>query len=140
MTEAHGHEHMVTGMDPVTGHVHPQVIAVPRDQVARDILAETAHAGATYKLALLITGGLLLVGVIGFVWQASAFGFDTFSPWAYLMATYAFLLTTASSAPMLSIGQRMLRSHWRRPLTRASEMFRDLKPENILLEQNKDFD
>ena len=123
MTPAHGHEHIVTGMDPETGHVHPQVITKPRADVTRDILAETALAGPIYKLALLITGGLLVIGVIGFAWQASVYGFDNFSPWAYLMATYAFLLTTASSAPMLSIGQRMLRSHWRRPLTRASEMF-----------------
>ncbi|MBF8299152.1 MAG: hypothetical protein HW397_201 [Dehalococcoidia bacterium] len=123
VSPAHGHEHVVSGVDPETGHVHPHVVTKPREEVTRDILAATQRIGSTYKLALLITGALLILGIVGFAWQASSKGFDNFSPWAYLMASYAFLLATASTAPMVSIGQRMLRSHWRRPLTRASEMF-----------------
>ena len=119
---SHQHEHE-EGVDPGTGHVHPQVITKPPAVVTQELIAATERSGALYKNAVIISGLLLVVGVIGFIWQAMANGFTTFSPWAYLMATYAFLLTTASSAPMLSIGQRMLRSHWRRPLSRASELF-----------------
>ena len=120
--EAHAHAH-VAGVDPETGHVHPHVVTIPRAEVTLRIVANTLHVGSTYKLALLISFGLLVLGFIGFVWRASVAGFTTFSPWAYLMASFAFLTGTASSAPMLSIGQRMLRSHWRRPLSRASELF-----------------
>ncbi len=104
-------------------HVHPQVIEKTNEEVTRDILKETYSIGPRYKLALLIFGGLLVLGIVGFVIRAAKDGFDTYTPWGYLMAAFAFLLTTAMSAPLFSITQRMVRSHWRRPLARMSELF-----------------
>lgn len=104
-------------------HYQPQVITKTAPQITADILAETRTIGPRYRTWLLITGGLFLIGIIGFSINAASKGFDSFTPWGYTMAAAAFLLTMGSSAPMLSIAQRMLRSHWRRPLSRASEMF-----------------
>ena len=105
-----------------TDRVEPQVLTQTPQRVTEDVLGITAHMGARYKAALAFFGLLLILGIIGFALRAGD-GFDKFGPWAYFMATYAFLLTTASSAPLVSVTQRMLRSHWRRPLARASEMF-----------------
>ena len=107
------HEHVRVDVDPETGHVHPHVVTKTPQEVTHDFIQANARMGSGYRTALMVTGGLLVLGVIGFVRRASVAGFTTFSPWAYLMATYAFLVCTASSAPMLAIGQRMLRSHWR---------------------------
>ena len=103
--------------------VEPQVITKTNRQVTEDILAQTHTMGPGYKRALLIFGILFLLGIVGFVIRAVDAGFDDFRPWGYFMAAYAFLLTTASTAPLLSVTQRMVRSHWRRPLARASELF-----------------
>ena len=103
--------------------VEPQVITKTNQQVTEEILALTHSAGPRYKAALVIFGGIFLLGIVGFVIRAVDAGFDDFRPWGYFMAVYAFLLTTASSAPLFSVTQRMVRSHWRRPLARASELF-----------------
>lgn len=105
-----------------TDRVEPQVLTKTPQEVTQAVLGNTFQMGPRYKLALAFFGLLLVLGIIGFALRARD-GFDSFRPWAYFMATYAFLLTTASSAPLLSVTQRMLKSHWRRPLARASEMF-----------------
>ncbi len=103
--------------------VHPQVLTQSPKQVVDDIAGVTQAIGTGYRRALLFFGGLLVLGIIGFIWRAADAGFDSFRPWGYFMGAYAFLLTTASSAPLFSVTQRMVRSHWRRPMARASEMF-----------------
>lgn len=104
-------------------HYQPQVLTQSREELTRDFLGETAKVGQAYKRALAFFGLLFVLGVVGFVIRAVDAGFDTFSPWAYLMATYAFLLTAASTAPLFAISQRMIKSHWIRPAARVSEMF-----------------
>ena len=110
------------GHDDHTGHYMPQVITKTPPQISREILDQTRTVSPRYKLALAITGGLLVLGIIGFAIRLSD-GFEKFTPWAYTMATFAFILATAGAAPIVSVSQRMLRSHWRRPLGRAAELF-----------------
>lgn len=103
--------------------VEPQIITKSNQEVTREILAITHTMGPGYKKAVVFFGLLLLLGIIGFIIRAVDAGFNDFRPWGYFMAGYAFLLTTASTAPLFSISQRMVHSHWRRPMARASEMF-----------------
>ncbi|MEE9284634.1 MAG: NrfD/PsrC family molybdoenzyme membrane anchor subunit [Dehalococcoidia bacterium] len=103
-------------------HYQPQVLTKTQREVTREILRETRTIGPRYKWALAFFGLLLVLGIVGFAIRASD-GFDRFSPWGYMMATYAFLLTATASAPLFSISQRMVRSHWSRPMARVAEMF-----------------
>ena len=103
--------------------VEPQVLTKTNQEVTEEILARTHSMGPRYKAALAVFGVLFLLGVIGFIIRAVDAGFDEFRPWGYFMAAFAFLLTTASTAPLFSVTQRMVKSHWRRPLARASELF-----------------
>lgn len=105
-------------------HYQPQVLEQTPQEITRDVLEETARVGSTYKKVLAFFGLLFVLGIVGFVLRlVDVGGFDDLSPWAYLMVAFAFLLTTCSSAPLFSVTQRMLRSHWRLPMARASEMF-----------------
>lgn len=112
---AHAQEH---------DHYQPQVLRQTPQEITRDVLEETARVTRRYKMIVAVLVGLFGLGVTGFVLRlVDVGGFDELSPWAYLMVGYAFLLTTASSAPLFSVTQRMVKSHWRLPMARVSEMF-----------------
>ena len=102
-------------------HYQPQVLTMPHAEVTQTVLRVASTMGRTYKLALALFGGLFIAGFIAFIVRAQD-GFDTFTPWGYLMATFAFIFTTAMSAPIFSVTQRMVRSHWRRPMGRSAEI------------------
>ena len=76
-------------------------------------------------LALAALGILFILGIVGFVVRAVNDGFsDSARPeWGYFAAMFGFLLVTAGSAPVAAIAFRWTKNHWRRPLSRASEMF-----------------
>ena len=107
----------------MASHYEPQVITQTPQEVTREILDQTRRWGKNFKIALAFFAALFLLGIIGFSIRLAGYERGVFTPWGYFMATYAFLLTTASSAPIVSITQRMVRSHWRRPMARASETF-----------------
>ncbi len=113
LPQAHEHE-----------HYQPQVLEQTPQEITRDVLDETARVSSRYKKVLAVFAVLFALGIVGFVIRLlDAGGFDDLSPWAYLMVGYAFLLTTAASAPLFSVTQRMVKSHWRLPMARVSEMF-----------------
>ena len=113
LPQAHEHE-----------HYQPQVLEQTPQEITRDVLDETARVSSRYKKVLAVFAFLFALGIVGFVIRLlDAGGFDDLSPWAYLMVGYAFLLTTAASAPLFSVTQRMVKSHWRLPMARVSEMF-----------------
>ena len=76
-----------------------------------------------YALAGL--GVLIVLGIIGFLVRAIGDGFsDSARPaWGYYAAMYGFLLVTAGSVPVVAVAFRWTKNHWRRPLSRASELF-----------------
>ena len=118
MASGHGHNHGIE-TEPlasesltsqgVTEHLSQKVFAVDR------------------KLGLALAGlGLLFIlGIIGFIVRAVGDGFsDEARPaWGYYAAMFGFLLVTVGSAPVAAIAFRWTKNHWRRPLSRASEMY-----------------
>ena len=67
-------------------------------------------------------GVLTILGVIGFVMRVSD-GVGDRAVWGYYAAMFSFMVTTASAAPMVAIAPRMANSHWRRPISRAAELW-----------------
>ena len=68
---------------------------------------------------------LFVLGIVGFVIRAVDDGFSDASrpAWGYYAAMFGFLLATAGTAPVVAVGFRWTKNHWRRPLSRASELF-----------------
>lgn len=103
--------------------VHHPPPAVPVDEFREDILARHASLAPSYRKWLTILGALFGLGVLAFLIRAFGDGFDERLPWGYYAATVAFLLTTAGTAPLVVIGLRAVRAHWRRPLARIAEIY-----------------
>ncbi len=88
------------------------------------------------KLAAGMLGLLILLGlgIVGFLVRAlgDGFGGDNREAWGYYVAMFAFLLATVGSAPVVAVAFRWTKNHWRRPLSRASELFAVVGVLNVL--------
>ena len=96
-------------------------------EFSSDFLDRHTSTGTLYRRALWVTGVLFLLGVVGFIIRAVGDGFGTGEgdrlPWGYYTTTVAFLLTTAGGAPIVAVALRLVKAHWRRPMTRVAELY-----------------
>ena len=116
---AHGDEH-----GGISGGHYPGMWVFPDARViTRDMAGKIAAMPQMFTLGLLLTFALLVLGVVGFVARAAADGFDDRAPWGYYMATFSFVFMVTSAAPVAAVAFRFTKSHWRRPLSRVSELF-----------------
>ncbi len=91
--------------------------------VGRDLAARHGASPRGFWMAVLALGVLLALGLAGFVLKLAEQGTDDPSAWGYYAALVAFLLTAGGGAVMVAIATRLAKAHWRRPISRASEMF-----------------
>ena len=100
--------------------------------MTRDMAAKMSAMPGAFTLALLVSGVLLALGIVGFIARAAADGFDDRAPWGYYMAGFSFVFMVTSAAPVAAVAFRFTKSHWRRPLSRVSELFAVVGIFNIL--------
>ncbi len=91
--------------------------------VGRDLAARHRASFPGFRFAVLAAAVLFIVGVVGFVLKLADQGTDDPSAWGYYAALVAFLLTAGGGAVMVAIATRLAKAHWRRPISRVSEMF-----------------
>ena len=128
--EGHGGIHAVNHGG---GH-YPGMWVLPDPRpMSRDIAARLASMPGPFALALAASFVLLALGVVGFVARAAADGFDDRAPWGYYMAVFSFVFMVTSGAPVAAVAFRFTKSHWRRPLSRVSELFAVVGVFNVLL-------
>jgi molybdopterin-containing oxidoreductase family membrane subunit len=86
-----------------------------------DVVRRYREPSPLLRQWLLITGGLLAIGVIGLllkiVLRTPASG------WGWVAMTFAFIMCTAAAAPLAAIATRLVKGDWRRPFTRAAEAY-----------------
>ncbi len=117
--QAHGEGH-----GGVSGGHYPGMWVFPNPRVmTRDMAERVSSMPRAFTLALLGAFVLLVLGVVGFIARAAADGFDDRAPWGYYMATFSFIFMITSGAPVAAVAFRFTKSHWRRPLSRVSELF-----------------
>ena len=75
---------------------------------------------------------VFIAGIVGFVMRVTD-GVSDRAVWGYYAAVFAFILTTAQAAPMVAIAPRLAKSHWRRPISRAAELWSIVGLFNLLL-------
>ena len=100
--------------------------------VTDNLLSRHRTTGKTFRAAVWVFGALFLLGIVGFVLRASD-GFGDTRLWGYHAAVFAFILLTAQAAPMVAIAPRLANAHWRRPISRAAELFAVVGLFNLLL-------
>ena len=91
-------------------------------ELATDLLGRFRDVSGRYRTWVAALAILTALGVVGFLIRL-ADGFDDRSQWGYLAATLVYVVTIFAAAPIVSIGQRYIKSHWRRPMTRISEIY-----------------
>ena len=103
------------------------------EEVTNDIAAKTQAMPRPLAAALAVSAVLVVLGIIGFVVRAGGDGFDELGPWGYYAAIFSFLLMVTGAAPLVALAFRFTKSHWRRPLSRVSELFALVGILNILM-------
>jgi len=90
--------------------------------IVRDLLGRHNQTSTLYWRVVAALGVLFVLGIIGFVMRMSD-GVSDRAVWGYYAATFAFIITTAQAAPMVAIAPRLAKAHWRRPISRAAELW-----------------
>lgn len=111
----------------MASHAHhrptPRVWDLSAEEVLNDGLRRIRAAGSTYRLALIISALLGVIGVIALIAGPIASGWSDRQAWTYVAITFGFLMSTVASAPCVSVATRLVRAHWRRPVNRLSELW-----------------
>lgn len=117
-----------------TSREHELSFAFPNTpaEAGKDILNRHFQLTSRFWKAFWVLLLLFGVGLLGLALRILG-GFDDRAAWGYEAALFAYLLTTAQSAPLVSIAMRIVRNHWRRPLARLSEVFAVVGILNLLL-------
>jgi molybdopterin-containing oxidoreductase family membrane subunit len=106
------------------GHNHAGMWVFPRtEEMTRDVASKTFALPQKLAIALLLSGVLLVLGFIGFIARSVDDGFGDHGPWGYYAAIFSFLFMITGAAPLAAVAFRFTKSHWRRPLSRISELF-----------------
>ena len=87
-----------------------------------DLLDRHLQTTDWFWRAVAVFGILFILGIIGFIMRLSD-GISDAAVWGYYAALFAFILTTAQAAPMVAIAPRLTKGHWRRPISRAAELW-----------------
>ena len=101
-----------------SGHGAP---ATPRG-LTHNLLQTHVTTGEGFWRAVALLSVLVILGVVGFMLRLSD-GFSNKALWGYHAAVFAFILTTAQAAPIAAIAPRLAKAHWRRPISRAAELW-----------------
>ena len=113
---------------------HAGMWVFPRaEEVTRYLAGRTLGLPGPLATAMAVSGVLLVLGVVGFVVRATDDGFGAHGPWGYYAAIFSFLFMVAGAAPLAAVAFRFTKNHWRRPLSRVSELFALVGVFNVLL-------
>lgn len=103
------------------------------EAVTGDMAEKAAGMPKAIARALVVTGILFGLGIAGFVVRALDDGFGAHGPWGYYAAIFMFLFMVTGAAPLAAVAFRFTKSHWRRPLSRVSELFAALGVLNVVM-------
>jgi hypothetical protein len=99
----------------------------------QDVSEKSKTTSSAFKMALVVTGILFVLAIIGFVVRAADDGFDEIGPWGYYNAVFSMIFMVTSGAPLAACAFRFTKSHWRRPLSRVAELFSIVGILNLLM-------
>ena len=107
------------------GHITPVEVDLTPEGVTEHLSSKVLSCDRRLVYAMAGLGVLFILGIVGFVMRAVGDGFSDAArhEWGYYAAMFAFLICTAGTAPLVAVAFRWTKNHWRRPLSRASEMF-----------------
>ena len=109
-----------------------EILEASAQQIGDDLIGRTAAISTRFWIICLGLAGLLLLGIIGFAVRISDGYFDH-TQLGYYATVFAYLLTAAQGAPIVAIALRAIKAEWRRPLSRAAQLFTVVGLFNLIL-------
>ena len=105
-------------------HVDARVAEPPTSprETTEVLVDKYLKVGDNFWRAVAVFGVFTVLGIVGVVVRFTDGVGDT-AVWGYYVAMFSFMITTASAAPMVAIAPRLTNGHWRRPLSRAAELW-----------------
>ena len=100
--------------------------------VSQNLINLHKRKGKFFGIAAIVMSVLFILGVFGFILKVSE-GVDDPSERGYYAALVSFLITAGQGALMVAIATRLVKAHWRRPISRAAEMFAVVGLYNLIL-------
>ena len=133
---ANGAGHNTNGHAAAGGHHAPREgLYVPfttQGDVVKDLVGKHDKPSDKWWSGVAAGAILLVLGIIGFALRLTD-GVSDRIVWGYFAMMFAFVLTTAQAAPMVAIAPRIANSHWRRPISRAAELWTAVGLFNLIL-------
>ena len=112
---------------------HDMWVFPDAQSATQDIANKTTSMPGKFKLGLAIAGVLAIVGIVGFILRMLTDGFSGHEAWGYYGAIFSYIFIITSSAPLVAVALRLTKSHWRRPISRISELFALVGVVNVIL-------
>ena len=107
---------------PASGAVEHSIWEAGPQEVVQDALRRHRAASRGFRMAVAVTGVLFLVGIGGFALRLAG-GFQDRAAWGYYATTFAYLLATVQTAPLVSMGLLLTKAHLQRSLSRPAVLF-----------------
>jgi Ni/Fe-hydrogenase subunit HybB-like protein len=95
------------------------------EQVQNDLLRPLTQASAGYWVAVAVSGGLVLAGVValfyGFYTGIGVWGLNSPVFWGFAITNFVFWIGISHAGTLISAILRLANATWRRPVTRCAE-------------------
>ena len=93
-----------------------------QEELTEELIHQARVAGPTMRKAMWVLAGLSALGIIAAVIMMLG-GLDDHTQWSYYAVAYFYVFSLVMGIPIASIGLRFARAQWRRPTSRAAELF-----------------
>ncbi len=103
------------------GHEAPGPPAT-QDELTQELIHDARETGPRMRRALWILAVVATLGVVAALLMMLG-GLDDHTRWKYYAVGYFYVFSLVMGIPMAGIGLRFARAQWRRPTSRAAELF-----------------
>lgn len=103
------------------GHEAPGPPAT-QDELTQELIHDARETGPRMRRALWILAAVATLGVVAALLMMLG-GLDDHTRWKYYAVGYFYVFSLVMGIPMAGIGLRFARAQWRRPTSRAAELF-----------------
>ena len=93
-----------------------------QEELTEELIHQARQTGATMRNAMLGLALLSVLGVVAAIWMWLG-GTDDHTRWNYYAVAYFYVFSLVMGIPMAGIALRFARAQWRRPTSRAAEIF-----------------
>ena len=102
-----------------------------QEELTEELLHQARQTGPRLKTLIIVLGALALLGFVGIAMRFSdSTGGHT--AWNFYAVGYVYVFSLTMGVPLAGFALRMVRAQWRRPTSRAAELFAIAGPVNLI--------